>query len=309
VTDCVRYRQPESHRTRLWRWTKELGHLASLGFTPTAARFGKAYDKYFGTYNLPGEESLYINFGYWKGHPAKLDEASANLARLVAEEAAMNADDTVLDIGCGYGDQNFLWLDEFHPRQILGVNVATEQVALANSRARDRGIDGQLSYVEGTASQLPRADASVTKVTSVESAFHYPSRSDFFAEAYRVLKPSGRLVIADIVPLREDAVSPHARRLKPLGRLARSFIGSDKNPPQDIDSYAAVLNDAGFESPRVYSIRQHVYQPFAEFMRTRASDPDMKRINPASRLIFGNVGIRMWGPWMDYIIAVATKPA
>jgi SAM-dependent methyltransferase len=149
----------------------------------------------------------------------------------------------------------------------------------------------------------------VTKVTSIESAFHYPSRSGFFAEAYRVLKPGGRLVIADIVPLRGDAVSPHVRRLKPLGRLARSFIESDKNPPQDIDSYAAVLNYVGFESPRVYSIRQHVYQPFAEFMRTRSSDPDMKRMNPVSRLVFGNVGIRVWGPWMDYIIAVATKPA
>lgn len=299
--------QIESRPRRLLRWLQELLQAGLTAFMPVTARYGKLYDNVFGTTNLLGENSYFVNLGYWANNPATLDEACADLARLVATKAELQPEDKVVDVGCGYGDQDFLWVDEFEPSQIVGVNVATRQVAIANERARERGVAERISYVEGAAADLPLPDESATKVTALESAFHFPSRSDFFVEAHRVLEPGGRLVLADIVPLRRDAVAGPLRRLPLIGVLVRGMFMADRQP-LDIDSYAQALLRAGFIDPQVHSIRGDVYGPFNRFMTARFTQPEMRRVNPMGRLYFGKIGLGVWAPFMDYVVVVADKP-
>jgi cyclopropane fatty-acyl-phospholipid synthase-like methyltransferase len=107
---------------------------------------GRIYD-IVGTQNLFGEESLFINFGYWKNHPATLDEASRDLARLVARSGDFNESDMIVDCGCGYGDQDILWADEFGTKHITGVNLAREQVAIATRRVAESGLADRIEFV------------------------------------------------------------------------------------------------------------------------------------------------------------------
>lgn len=288
------------------RWARECAQFAALPFAPTQSeRLGRLYD-IVGTKNLFGEESLFINLGYWKNRPATLDEASADLARLVGREAALAEGDTVLDVGCGYGDQDILWATEFGPTEIIGVNVATEQIAISSARVRERGLDDRIRYVNASAMDLPREDSTCSKVIALESAFHFPSHTKFFAEAHRVLEPGGRLVTADIVP-RDSTLAAAARRSferagswrTPTAVFAKDFL--------DADRYRSALLAAGFENARVYSIRDHVYSPLATFLRKRLRDSDMRQVNPLLRLAFSTTGVRMWSPSVDYIIAIADK--
>ncbi|GAA5099392.1 SAM-dependent methyltransferase [Nocardia iowensis] len=293
------------HRSR--RWAKECYEWAKVPLLPSGERVGRVYDV-VGPQNLFGEDSLFINLGYWRDHPATLDEASKDLARLVAREAELGPDDIQLDVGFGYGDQDFLWAEEFQPKQIIGVNIAVEQIEIASRRAAELGLAHRIRYEYGSAIDLPRENESCTKVTALESAFHFPSYTKFFAEAHRVLQPGGKLVTADIVPRTNRASKaivqlsdhPNLRRL-PRTRHERDYF--------DIHHYRQALTDTGFHDVLTYSIRRDVYAPLANYLTKRLRDPDMRRVNPALRLAFSRPGLTLWGPWADYIIAVATKPS
>lgn len=295
----------ESTVQRLGRWADEWRRLALVAFTATdGPKTGQVYD-IVGTQNLFGEESLFINFGYWANRPDTLDEASRDLARLVATSAEFTDTDVVIDCGCGYGDQDILWAQEYGVQHITGVNLAAEQIAISTARVEEAGLAGAIDYVKASATDLPFDAQSCTKVVALESAFHFPSRVDFFTEALRVLKPGGTLVTADIVP-----------RRTPLTALARAQVarrGWRKAPAAavgwaaDVHGYRDLLLDMGFSSAEVWSIADDVYPPLSKFLRRRMRHPDMSHVNPLLRASFNPVAMRMQGLQSDYIIAVAHK--
>ncbi|MEV6771135.1 methyltransferase domain-containing protein [Nocardia sp. NPDC051030] len=287
------------------RWARECLEWAKVPFLPSGRRVGRVYD-IVGPQNLFGEDSLFINLGYWHDNPASLDEASRDLARLVAREAELGPGDVQLDIGFGYGDQDFLWAREFGPEEIIGMNIATEQIEIATRRAAELGLSDRIHFEYGSAIDLPRPDASCTKVTALESAFHFPSHKAFFAEAFRVLEPGGKLVTADITvrtnPLTEAMIRASDR---PLPRRPATL--PERNI-YDLPRYRNALTATGFTNVTAYSIRRDVYFPLATYLSKRLRDPDMRRVNPVLRATFSRPGLLTWAPWADYIIAVATKP-
>ncbi|MEB3031992.1 SAM-dependent methyltransferase [[Mycobacterium] nativiensis] len=300
-----RHVQDESTAARLRRWLDEWGQAARVALASSdGPKTGLIYD-IVGTQNLFGEESLFINFGYWKDKPATLDEASRDLARLVARSGDFNARDTIIDCGCGYGDQDILWAQEFGPRRITGVNVAQEQIQIATRRVADAGLADRIAYVNASATDLPQRDASCNKVVALESAFHFPSRVDFFAEALRVLKPGGRLVTADIVPKR-GPLNGWARA-EVARRGWRGASGRAVQAAADLTGYRDLLREVGFVDAETQSITDDVYAPLGNFLHTRLREPDMRHVNPVLRYAFSPLGFRINGAFSDYIIAVAHK--
>jgi ubiquinone/menaquinone biosynthesis C-methylase UbiE len=297
--------QDETTGARLRRWADECQRAARVLLSLSdGSKTGQIYD-IIGTQNLFGEESLFVNFGYWKDNPETLDEASRDLARLVARSADFDASDIVVDCGPGYGDQDILWANEFRPEHITGVNVAAEQIEIATRQVKEAGLDDKVDYVHASATDLPLEDESCTKVFAMESAFHFPSRVDFFSEALRVLKPGGVLVTADIVPKRTFLNWRFRRKVERFGWRGAPLKAVRK--AADLIAYRELLLETGFVEAETRSIAGDVFRPLARYLRKSLFAPDRKYVNPVLRWTVrpDNFWIHEWH--VGYILAVARK--
>ena len=144
-----------------------------------------------------------LNYGYAPLEPAARDAAPTDaddpdsygkaLYERVAGAAPLAGRD-VLEVGCGRGGGAAAVFERYGPRSLVGLDLAASAIERAR---RDHGRPG-LEFVQGDAEALPFGDAAFDVVLNVESAHWYPNVEKFLTEAFRVLRPGGALLLADL---------------------------------------------------------------------------------------------------------------
>jgi SAM-dependent methyltransferase len=288
------------------RWRQDLAYVNWL-FNPLhGLDAGGIYDLL--STGVATESGLYLNLGYWS-EAVDIDAASEALAMLVGEAAGMQPGDTVLDCGFGFGDQDLLWARALGPARIIGLNITASQVALARERVAAAGLGERVDLRHGSATAMPIESASIDKVVALECAFHFRTRERFFKEAWRVLRPGGRLVTADIIPM------PHARDLRTRvkqrfswGLVASKFAIPARNA-YPLPGYRSRLAGCGFGNVRLESIRDRVYAPLHDYLRGHPER--LERLHPLARRL-ARRALRSEADsvyaGLDYVLASAMKP-
>lgn len=170
------------------------------------------YDECHGDYKRiwGSERNFSFHYGFYRPHIRDSDQAADETNRELAGRAALRPGDHVLDAGCGIGG-TAIWMAEQLGVRSVGLNVQPMQLRMGERIVRERGLHGRVRLQHGDFQRMPFHDASFDAVLIVEAACHAQDKAAVLRECARVLRPGGRLVLAEYLLLRRPRTAGEER--------------------------------------------------------------------------------------------------
>jgi len=156
--------------------------------------------------------------------------------------ASLKEGETVIDLGCGAGFDAFLAANRVGKTgRVIGIDMTPNMLQNARANA-EKGSYKNVEFRLGEIENLPVADSCADAIISNCVINLSPDKPGVFREAFRVLKPGGRLMVSDIVLLKE--LPDYIRK------SVSAYVGCVAGALMK-DDYLAAIKEAGFQNVRV----------------------------------------------------------
>jgi cyclopropane fatty-acyl-phospholipid synthase-like methyltransferase len=142
--------------------------------------------------------NLSIHFGYSDATTRHHGAALENMNRVLAERVAIQPGERVLDAGCGVGGSS-IWLAENRDAIVVGITPVHRQVLRARAYAARRTLSERVVFEQASYTSTEFSDNSFDVVWALESLCHATDKVAFYREAGRLLRPGGRLIVAEYI--------------------------------------------------------------------------------------------------------------
>ena len=137
-----------------------------------------------------------LHYGYWDESVKNFHDALLNINKVLATHARIKEGERILDAGCGVGGSS-LWLAREKHCDVVGISLNVNQIKKAIRYARELGLDDRVFFQQKDYLNTGYLQDSFDVVWAIESICYANDKGMFLKEAYRILKPGGRLIIAD----------------------------------------------------------------------------------------------------------------
>ena len=216
------------------------------------------------------EKSKSLHYGMWDINTNNFKDALVNTNRVLANKLVLTKNDHVLDVGCGIGGSCLFLAQNYHCKT-TGISLSQKQIDQANTFSKKAGLQDQAHFIKANHCNTPFPNDSFDVIWGIESHLSEINKEDFFTEAYRVLKPGGKLIIADYLKTNNKTTAKDELILeKWLNCWAIKTIVSEH-------TFAEQLKLAGFHSIEMENVnkaiipsaRRMFYSSFMGFFGTK----------------------------------------
>ncbi len=191
-----------------------------------------------------------IHYGYHDKDHKTHDKALVNMNRIIAKTAKIKPNSKILDAGCGIGG-SAIWLAKNYSTKVVGININNMQIEKAKKLSAKNNVQDLTEFHARDFTDTKQKSNTFDTVWAIESAIFAEKKHSFLKESKRILKPGGRIIIADIFK-KEDITKKEQHMIdRWLNGWASPNIVSAKEFEKD-------LKHAGFKNIELKNITKNI---------------------------------------------------